>query len=427
MDWYNQRWFDFTGTTLTAMKGWGWRNVHHPDHVERVAEGFKQSIAAGTDWEDTFPLRGHDGEYRWFLSRAKPIKDKKGRVLRWFGTNTDVTEAREIEEALRRSRENLKAALSDVKAARDEAEEARQAAVDANVAKSQFLANMSHELRTPLNAVIMYSELLQEEAEDAKVPQFIPDLDKIRGAGKHLLALVNGVLDLSKIEAGKMELYLETFDVSSMSRDVIATVKPLIDKRKNRLELDLPKDGLKMQSDLTKVRQVLFNLLSNASKFSENGTIRLTAAPEKNSDGDWVCFQVSDTGVGMTPEQLGKLFQPFTQADASTTRKYGGTGLGLAITKRFCEMLGGEVWATSEAGKGSTFTVRIPAQAKTPEPELVVETPPESSRQTTALVIDDEAAVRDVITRSLANDDIHTIAAEDGEAGLQLAAKPGPT
>ena len=204
--WYNRRWYDYTGTTpeemLTGSNGW--QKVHHPDHVERATQRYLDTVARGEPWEDTFPLRGADGNYRWFLSRATPTKDEDGRVVRWFGTNTDVTRQREVEEALRFSEEHLRHA-------RDDAENAREQAEAANVAKSQFLANMSHELRTPLNAVIMYSELLQEEAEDRHVDGFVPDLEKIRGAGKHLLALINGVLDLSKIEAGKMEL---------LSRDV---------------------------------------------------------------------------------------------------------------------------------------------------------------------------------------------------------------
>ncbi|MDB5328409.1 MAG: domain S-box-containing protein, partial [Phycisphaerales bacterium] len=351
--WYNQRWFDYTGTTLDEMRGFGWQKLHHPDHQDRVATKYKEKIAAGEVWEDTFPILGADGKYAWFLSRAMPIHNEAGRVVRWFGTNTDINRQREVEEALRFSEEHLRHA-------RDDAESAREQAEAANVAKSQFLANMSHELRTPLNAVIMYSELLQEEAEDLHVDSFIPDLDKIRGAGRHLLALINGVLDLSKIEAGKMDLYLETFDAAGMVRDVAATVQPMILKNNNTLDLQLADDLGTMHADLTKVRQILFNLLSNASKFTEKGSVRVQALRDPNDDGV-LTFTVTDSGIGMTPDQLAKLFQPFTQADASTTRKYGGTGLGLAISKRFCEMMGGDIQVTSEAGSGTTFTVRLPA------------------------------------------------------------------
>jgi signal transduction histidine kinase len=247
---------------------------------------------------------------------------------------------------------------------------------------------MSHELRTPMNAIIGYSEMLQEEAEDLDQKGFIPDLQKIHGAGKHLLGLINDILDLSKVEAGKMTLFLEEFDVAKLVNEVAATVQPLIAKNANRLEVDCPLDLGLMRADQTKVRQTLFNLLSNASKFTERGTITLkvgqasrlpgaagarvlvdanTSAAEAASGGrrdacPTIEFRITDTGIGMTPEQLAKLFQAFTQADSSTSRKYGGTGLGLAISRKFCQMMGGDITVQSEAGKGSVFTVMLPAQ-----------------------------------------------------------------
>ena len=412
--WYNQRWYDYTGTTPDEMKTQGWTSVQHPDHLERVVEKYAATVVRGEPWEDTFPMRNKDGGYCWFLSRAVPIKNAAGKVARYFGTNTDVTRARETEEALRFSEEHLRHA-------RDEAEGAREQAEAANVAKSQFLANMSHELRTPLNAVIMYSELLQEEAEDAHVEHFIPDLDKIRGAGKHLLALINGVLDLSKIEAGKMELYLETFDASTMVRDVAATVQPLVMKNHNTLDLQLPGGLGEMHADLTKVRQILFNLMSNACKFTERGTVTLQAARDEGND-PFIKFTVTDSGIGMTPESIGKLFQAFSQADASTTRKYGGTGLGLAISKRFCEMMGGDISVASEPGRGTTFTVKLPAvmHKSEPAPEPVV-TQDVVEGAATVLVVDDDVTVREVVTRALTAEGIRVITAADGEEGLRLA------
>ncbi len=227
----------------------------------------------------------------------------------------------------------------------------------ANKAKSQFLANMSHELRTPLNAIIGYSEILEEEAAEAGQDAFIPDLNKIKSAGKHLLTLINDVLDLSKIEAGKMEIFAETFDVKDIVDEAATTIEPSVAKNRNSLKVFCPADIGTMHSDVLKVRQILLNLLSNACKFTEKGTISLAVARE----GGDIVFRISDTGIGMTPEQMSRLFEAFSQAEASTTRSYGGTGLGLAITRKFCQMLDGDVTLESKRGTGSTFTVRLPA------------------------------------------------------------------
>ena len=243
-----------------------------------------------------------------------------------------------------------------------EAETARADAEAANLAKSQFLANMSHELRTPLNAITSYSELLAEEATDRGDADTVADLAKIGRAAKHLLSLINDVLDLSKVEAGRMELDLTRFPAADVVDDVVVTAESLLGPNGNQLDVALAGELGEMHADLTKVRQVLLNLVSNACKFTHAGTVRLTGRRATDAAGrDWVTFAVTDTGIGMTPEQLGKLFRPFTQADASTTRKYGGTGLGLAISRRFCRMMGGDVTVTSTIDVGSTFEVRLPA------------------------------------------------------------------
>ncbi|MEJ2678135.1 MAG: response regulator, partial [Gemmatimonadota bacterium] len=303
--------------------------------------------------------------------------------------------------------------------------EAREAAESANRSKSQFLANMSHELRTPLNAVIGYSEMLEEEAGEAGHDQYVPDLEKIGAAGKHLLGLINGILDLSKIEAGKMDLYLEEFELAGVLEEVASTVAPLLEKNGNTLVRETGKLG-RMQADVTKVRQVLLNLLSNASKFTEQGTIRLTAGV----DGDeWLEIAVADSGIGMTPEQMGRLFEAFSQAEASTTRRYGGTGLGLAISRRFCRMMGGDITVASEPGVGSTFTVRLPRRvgaAKPLEAEAAAETAAldqgeGTGESGTLLVIDDDPEVHTLLRHWLTREGYRVEGAADGATGLARA------
>ena len=305
---------------------------------------------------------------------------------------------------------------------------ARKASEAANHAKSQFLANMSHELRTPLNAIIGYSEMLEEEAAERGHHDYVPDLQKIRSAGRHLLALINDVLDLSKIEAGKMELHLETFELAPVLDAVATTVAPLIEKNGNVLELELADDLGAMRADATRVRQVLFNLLSNASKFTEHGRITLGVSREPGPDGDTMCFAVRDTGIGMTPEQLDRLFQAFSQAEASTASKYGGTGLGLAISRMFCEMMGGGISVSSTPGAGTTFVVRLPSEVRLPRERVAV--PPAavdaSGLVGTVLVIDDDPAARQLLVRMLGKEGFRVVEAASGEAGLALARKERP-
>jgi signal transduction histidine kinase/DNA-binding response OmpR family regulator len=294
--------------------------------------------------------------------------------------------------------------------------------------KSEFLANMSHELRTPLNAIIGYSEMLQEEAGDLGEERFVADLKKIHAAGRHLLELINAVLDLSKIEAGKMDLYLETFDIRGLARDIAAVIQPLAEKNANRLEVRAGENLGTMHADLTKVRQSLFNLLSNACKFTERGTVALAVAREGDDVGEWITFAVSDTGIGLTPEQIGRLFQEFSQAEASTTRRYGGTGLGLALSRRLCQMMGGEITVTSAPDEGSTFTIRLPAVVSETKSEPAPPTagPAETAAAGTVLVIDDEPTVRDLMQRFLVKEGFRVALATGGEDGLRLARELRP-
>jgi PAS domain S-box-containing protein len=661
--WYNKRWYEFTGSTPEQSLGSGWRGFHHPDHAERVATRFRLAIRAGEAWEDTFPLRGRDGTYRWFLSRATPIRDETGWVVRWFGTNTDITDQRETElraayaerrlqaalqsgrigtwswdfesnsveaddklrelfgfdalghvlvaeffsrihpddipglnsrveearrtlgeydfefrvvlpsgelrwamargsvekhpsglglymigvtwdvterrrteEALREAEERYRmaaratndaiwdwsfesdeirwneavctlfgycegevdpsgawwkqhihpedrdrvisgiqaiiegagahwsdeyrfleadgsyanvldrgfiqrdrqgrpirmiGAMQDIthrKRYEEELTAAKEAAEQANQAKSQFIANMSHELRTPLSAVIGYTEMLEEEAEDLGAESMLEDLRKINGNARHLLSLINDVLDISKIEAGKMEVHGEDFDVAEVVSEASETVEALVAKKSNTLTVDIGEGLGRMHSDVVKVRQCLFNLLSNASKFTENGQIALSVNRVTSEDLDWLEFRVSDTGIGMSPEDMEKLFQRFSQADSSTTRRFGGTGLGLSLTKAFCTMLGGDISAESELGKGTTFTMRLPADLRARDAKAHREaargdaaTRSATDGMSLVLVIDDDVSARELLTRFLTREGFAVETAPDGASGLEKA------
>jgi PAS domain S-box-containing protein len=321
------------------------------DLVERYRDVIEASaeIALGSEAQCCYDLR------------ISPLYDRQGHLSGRLIVLRDITDRKRVEEELYR---------------------AKEAAETASRAKSTFLANMSHELRTPLTSILGYSELLQVRARTRGYDEFSADLAQIRSAGSHLLALINDILDLSKIEAGKLELYLETFDVPVLVNYVSSTVRPLFERNGNSLELHCADTLGKMHADMTRVQQILFNLLSNGAKFTEHGTITLNVARETTGDDDWFSFQFADTGIGMTAEQMQGLFKDFTQADASTTRKYGGTGLGLALSSRFCRMMGGTIAVESQAGKGSLFTVRLPAIVGGGSNGVAQHTPPAAGTST---------------------------------------------
>ncbi len=333
--WHNQRWYDFTGLTADQLEGWGWQHVHHPDHLQRVTESWKNSLQTGQPFELEYPLRSKDGEFRWFLTRVIPLRDAHDRIFRWFGTNTDIQEMR----------------LS------------KEAAQHANQAKSQFLANMSHEIRTPMNAILGYSDLLSEsELSTFENKQY---LRRIRANGDHLLQLIDDILDLSKVEAGKIRIERLQLSIASLVEEVFEA-GAMAAKRKNveaKLVIHQPIPEV-MTSDPTRIKQILSNLLSNAVKFTDHGLIQMSlrSQPElANPTQGKIEIDIHDSGAGINVESQERLFQPFNQADPSVTRKFGGTGLGLALSKRLAQALGGDVnLAWSECGKGSSFRLTLP-------------------------------------------------------------------
>jgi len=371
--WYNQRWYDYTGTTIEEMRGWGWQKVHHPDHVQRVVEKIKQCFETGEEWEDTFPLRGVDGNYRLFLSRAEPIRDGHGNVFRWFGSNTDITELNLLEQALRNKNVDL--------------DRAKIKAESANEAKSDFLANVSHELRTPLNSVIGFSEVLLEEFYGSLNSEQQKYVNNIKASGKHLLSLINDILDLSKAESGKIELQLSDFSLRESLDASLMIIQEKAQKGGIALHLELhPEADIYIMADQIKLEQIMSNLLTNAVKFTSKGgsvdvAARLLRDERREMSGeesglthpssliphqDFVEITVTDTGIGISEESIPKLFQVFTQMESAYTKVYKGTGLGLALTKKLVELHGGRIWVESEFGVGSRFKFTIPLIGEVP-------------------------------------------------------------
>lgn len=402
---------------------------HYPAEECQIYQALRDQKGINVDSEVMFRADGSSFPVEYWSYPM--IKD--GELVGAVVAFVDITERLQLQ--------------NDIVAAQAQAEKANQA-------KSAFLANMSHELRTPMNAIIGYSEMLAEDAEDDGLDDMLADLAKITAAGKHLLSLINDILDLSKIEAGKMDLFLETFPVAEMMNDVANTAVSLIEKNNNKSELVIAEDVGDLHADMTKIRQVLFNLISNAAKFTKEGTITLSASREMHDDLPWIRFAVSDTGIGIPEDKIDQIFEEFSQADESTTKDYGGTGLGLTLTKRFCEMMGGTIKVESVTGSGSTFIIMLPAvvekKLENLEQEAILKEDATSKTHhlgfdgddTTAegmdaisadeagkpivLVIDDEADARELLRRHLQSEGCKVVTAQSGNEGLAIAARLRP-
>jgi len=395
-------WERFTGQSFDQLLGMGWTTAIHPDDRAASAAAWRLAARTASVYEIEHRVLRHDGIYMDMQARAAPVRDGDGRIIEWVGIHYEIG-AR-------------KAAERDLAAAKAKAEEAA-------LAKSQFIANMSHELRTPLSAVIGYAEMLEEDIDEVDPAEMRADLAKITTNARHLLDMINAVLDLSKIEAGRDGLYVERIDADALVATIADTAHALIVRNRNRLVIDVPEPLGHIGSDVVKLRQCLFNLVSNATKFTSDGIVTLHAA----RTGDRILFEVRDTGIGMTAEQTDRLFERFVQADNSVTRKYGGSGLGLAITRDFAERLGGTITVTSAPGAGSQFRLDVAAELQADHAPVTDMPPALIADRSTILVIDDERPMRELLERFLNREGFQVVTAADGKTGVDMARRYRPS
>jgi PAS domain S-box-containing protein len=393
--WHNQRWYDYTGTTLEEMRGRGWERVHHPDHIERVKAKLARHLETGEEWEDTFPLRGKDGTHRWFLSRAIPIRDERGKVVQWFGTNTDITAQREAEEALR----------------------------DADRRKDEFLAMLAHELRNPLAPLRTAIHIMRRLSPNE--PGFERARDVIDRQVTHMARLIDDLLDVSRIARGKLELRKEPCDFARIVRQTTEDYRASLESAGLSLMVSIPRENVWVKGDPTRLAQMVGNLLHNASKFTDPGG-RVEVSVEVTGDGKNASLMVKDTGVGMDAALLSRLFDPFSQAEQGIDRSKGGLGLGLALTKGLAELHDGTVTAHSEGlGRGSTFVLRLPLDASAPRvAELASASAPADPLR--VMIIEDNADMAETLSQLLSLSGYRVEIAHDGRAGIAAALSTRP-
>jgi PAS domain S-box-containing protein len=395
--WYNDRWYEYTGTTLEEMKAGAAKRIRHPLHVDRVTERFQQCVAKGEAWEDTFPLRGKDGQYRWFLSRAVPIRDQNGRIIRWFGTNTDVTELRELEEALR----------------------------EADHRKDEFLATLAHELRNPLAPIRNAVQILRLKGPPSLELQWAREV--IDRQVQQMTRLIDDLMDVSRITRNKIELRKELVELGAILQSAVEICRPVIDASGHTIAVSLPQQPVYLNADATRMAQVFSNLLNNASKYSEKaGPIEILV----DREGDKVAVRVRDHGIGIPREMLASIFDLFTQVDRSLERAHGGLGIGLTLVKRLVEMHGGSVTAESGgAGQGSMFIVRLPVATALPAPRdglVTNDRPLDAPQAHRILIVDDNEDAATSLSVMLTILGYDTRTAADGLAGLDAAAQFRP-
>ena len=404
--WYNERWFDYTGTTLEEMQGWGWQKVHHPVEVERVTAKFRQHLVSGEIWEDTFPIRSKIGEYRWFLSRAQPIHDENRNIIRWFGTNTDITERREIEAERER--------LLEIE------QQARESAEQANFAKDEFIALVSHELRSPLNAMLGWTRILQKKKADEKTSEYA--LDVIAKNALSQSRLIEDLLDIARLGKGKLRLEPAPLELLPIINAAVETIKPAAESKNIKLSQNLDRIANLITGDPDRLRQVVENLLSNAVKFTpEGGSVSVRLEREESH----AKIILSDTGQGISAEFLPQIFERFKQADPSATRRHGGLGIGLSLARDLVELHGGTISAHSAGeGTGATFTVRLPLRTVRPIKEFTDKVENMDSQGKLSgfwiLAVDDEADAREIISFMLQINGARVTSANSAVEALEI-------